>query len=561
VSNLHRKNSTIIVSTLVLIILFTIGIEQASATSWSSTTTQLTTYDWSDEFPSIMQASDGRIWVVWSRYVNGYNALYYRFSSNMGYSWSTPMNLTKVPDIYDNTKPSIIQTMNGSLWVVWASNSPPPPSPDFTVSASPNSLTIPQNSSGTSTITVTSLYGFNDPVNLVVLGAPKGVSTTLNPVQVKPPQNGNANSTLTVNVGATATPGNYNFTVTGASAVSPTMKRNVSITLHITKMGTVSYSTRDYFSAAESSPTLTYDYEIRYRTSSNNGATWSNIFQLTQNTVDDLTPTILQLRNGTICIFYKSLVTGSWEIFYQYSSDGGATWLTKQLTNNSYADSYPSAIQTTNGSIWVAWDSERNNNTNIYYKIYDGSQWLSDRRLTTSSWYDSDPCLLETTEGLVWTFWTSTDVTGSGNSFVFYSNTSNYGGSWSPQTQFNPVDANEDCWPSAVQIRDTSIWVTFASSRTGHYQIFYKTSLVGDLTGPENPSGSGNYPPDHVVDDYDLAFMNKAYGAKEGDSKWSQFKIADITGPENPINSRRYPPDKIVSVYDLFALGKNFGKS
>jgi hypothetical protein len=96
-------------------------------------------------------------------------------------------------------------------------NAPPPPAPDFSISASPASLTIQQGSSGTSTITITSINGFNQPVQLSVSGVPSGVTATLSPQQVTPPAGGSIISTLTVSVGTTATPGSYTLTVTGTN--------------------------------------------------------------------------------------------------------------------------------------------------------------------------------------------------------------------------------------------------------------------------------------------------------------------------------------------------------
>jgi hypothetical protein len=95
---------------------------------------------------------------------------------------------------------------------------PPPPAPDFSIMASPTSLAIQQGISGTSTITITSINGFNQPVQLTVSGAPSGVTATLSPQQVTPPAGGSTTSTLTVSVSTTATPGTYTLTVTGTSS-------------------------------------------------------------------------------------------------------------------------------------------------------------------------------------------------------------------------------------------------------------------------------------------------------------------------------------------------------
>ncbi len=90
-------------------------------------------------------------------------------------------------------------------------------SPNFTISASPASLTITQGSNGTSTITITSQDGFNSATTLTASGLPSGVTAAFSPNPVTPPANGSANSTLTLTASATATTGTATVTVTGTS--------------------------------------------------------------------------------------------------------------------------------------------------------------------------------------------------------------------------------------------------------------------------------------------------------------------------------------------------------
>ncbi|MFZ0770091.1 MAG: protease pro-enzyme activation domain-containing protein [Candidatus Sulfotelmatobacter sp.] len=89
--------------------------------------------------------------------------------------------------------------------------------PNFTVSASPSSLTITQGGNGTSTITVTSQNGFNSATTLSASGLPSGVTAAFSPNPVTPPANGTVTSTLTLTASATATTGTATVTVTGTS--------------------------------------------------------------------------------------------------------------------------------------------------------------------------------------------------------------------------------------------------------------------------------------------------------------------------------------------------------
>ena len=54
-----------------------------------------------------------------------------------------------------------------------------PATPNFSISASPNSVSVVQGNTGTSTITTTALNGFSSAINLTYSGQPTGVTVTL----------------------------------------------------------------------------------------------------------------------------------------------------------------------------------------------------------------------------------------------------------------------------------------------------------------------------------------------------------------------------------------------
>jgi hypothetical protein len=85
-----------------------------------------------------------------------------------------------------------------------------PATPDFSLSASPTSLTVARGASGTSTITVTRSGGFTDGVTLSASGLPAGVTAGFgtNPAT-------GASSVLTLSVSSAAALGATAITVTG----------------------------------------------------------------------------------------------------------------------------------------------------------------------------------------------------------------------------------------------------------------------------------------------------------------------------------------------------------
>ena len=90
-------------------------------------------------------------------------------------------------------------------------------SPNFTIAASPASLTVTQGAKGTSTITITSTGGFNSATTLSATGLPAGVTAAFSTNPVTPAANGSATSTLTLTASASATVGAATVTITGTS--------------------------------------------------------------------------------------------------------------------------------------------------------------------------------------------------------------------------------------------------------------------------------------------------------------------------------------------------------
>jgi uncharacterized membrane protein len=97
---------------------------------------------------------------------------------------------------------------------------PTPRQGDFTLSSSQTSLNIKQGSTGTTTLTVTSINSFNNFTWLSAAlpsNATNVLTASLNPTIVTPPPNGKTNSTLTVAASSNAPTGNYPVTITATS--------------------------------------------------------------------------------------------------------------------------------------------------------------------------------------------------------------------------------------------------------------------------------------------------------------------------------------------------------
>jgi hypothetical protein len=117
------------------------------------------------------------------------------------------------------------------------------PSPNFTLSASPSSLSVTRGSSGNSTITVSPSGGFTGSVSLSASGLPAGVTATFgtNPTT--------GSSVLTLSASSTATTGTSSVTITGTSGA---LTHTTSVSLTVNAVATPDFS----LSASPSSLTV-----------------------------------------------------------------------------------------------------------------------------------------------------------------------------------------------------------------------------------------------------------------------------------------------------------------
>jgi subtilase family serine protease len=102
------------------------------------------------------------------------------------------------------------------------------PTPNFSISASPTSVSVVQGSNGSSTISTAVVDGFNAAIALTASGQPTGVTVTFNPTSIAAP--GSGSSSMSMAVASTTATGTYTITITGTGG-GITQKTTVALTV------------------------------------------------------------------------------------------------------------------------------------------------------------------------------------------------------------------------------------------------------------------------------------------------------------------------------------------
>jgi len=463
----------------------------AHAVSWYNDT-QLTTDPVSDYTPALTQTQDGKIWVIWNKVpLTGSADIFYRTYNG---TWSTT-DIPLVTDSGNDVNPGVLQSRDGKFWLFWTS--------DRTGSTGYYKIfykTSPDNGqswSADTQLTYEAKYLYVNYFDDTITG---NWTKTLNSPYLETidyPMN-YINQTTESEMGSI---GNFYFEdvnsyegekvyieiyarqpASGSDALD-----TVEIWLYDQSLSRYSLvdtltpdTTWSWKSTVDASSWLNSVSKINvakvYLVKKTNGNAQNVEIDAMRIKIDlgiDRRPAVMQVADGKIWVVWYTRRTGNSELFYKVYD--GTTWSDdNQLTYDLSSDWEPSIIQARDGKIWVFWSSFRTGDYEIFYKISsdNGISWSSDIQLTDSktSWDDS-PSAIQTRDGKILVVWQA-DRSGKDYDLCYKT----YDGSWSSDIALVDYPL-EDQFPSIFQAENKSIWVAWSSNRADDFDIFYKLSI------------------------------------------------------------------------------------
>jgi hypothetical protein len=218
-------------------------------------------------------------------------------------------------------------------------------------------------------------------------------------------------------------------------------------------------------------------YDIAYKTGTLGtvGITWGPVNRLSNNAFINASPSLAQLQNGTILVFFAYKAGSSYQIYYERYGFGGSWSSAVQVTSTTLNDTYVSATVGRDGTLWLVWT--RVNSTcpscgvtkQLYYKSLKGNVWSSETQLTNDANWNFGSKPLVGKDGLVRVVWAK-GQSGPDNFQIYYKN---YNGSaWSSETQI-VTSTTEDTAPSLMQDRNGTLWLFWARKIVVSTLLFY----------------------------------------------------------------------------------------
>lgn len=195
-------------------------------------------------------------------------------------------------------------------------------------------------------------------------------------------------------------------------------------------------------------------------------------------------PSSLQASDGTIWVAWQQYYeTG---VYMTYSTSRGWSVIQTLPTNSPFVIS-PALGQMRNGSIILFWSSNQTGRWNLYTKPYSNGAWGGTTRLTTGSTFDDFfPQVAVSSNSTLYLFWeryfSSTSVS------VYYKTLK--GNAWSSDIQLSTN--NVDVTPTALATFDGRIWVAWSRLSGSNFLVFYRI-YSGTSWGSETPLTTNNY--------------------------------------------------------------------
>jgi len=150
-----------------------------------------------------------------------------------------------------------------------------------------------------------------------------------------------------------------------------------------------------------------HSFEIYYKRSTDYGATWGSDERLSGDLATGSYNPCIAADSGLVHVVWWDTRTSPFEIYYKNSTDDGATWSDDVRLTNDTTGSYNMTVAARGAAVHVAWEALYGTSFIMYkYSTDGGATWSTDTALTvTPDYWSVSPCA--TMDGsdvhLIWT--------------------------------------------------------------------------------------------------------------------------------------------------------------
>ena len=236
------------------------------------------------------------------------------------------------------------------------------------------------------------------------------------------------------------------------------------------------------------------NFEIYFNRSTDKGATWQPIKRLT-NTTGTSIYSAIAVGGSNVYVVWRDDTLENNEIYFRKSADNGETWQTaKRLTSNTGGSIQP-AVAADGANVYVVWEDNTLGNPEIYFKKSAdyGETWQGTKRLTKNAGSSYNPWIAVNGEN-IYVVWHDD---AQGNFDIYFMKSADGGVNWQNAKRLSTNDGLSA--GAKVAVRGDHVYVTWYDYTPGNPEIYFKKSEDGGANWQgtkrlTNNSGSSMYP-------------------------------------------------------------------
>lgn len=292
-------------------------------------------------------------------------------------------------------------------------------------------------------------------------------------------------------------------------------------------------------------------YEIYYRRSTDDGATWTEETRLTNFAGTRTAPAVTVVGSTIHLVWDDGRHGANTEIYYKKSTDYGVTWGNDTRLTNAPEISFNSSVAVSGNIVHVTWQDYRHGLGEIYYKnsTDGGTTWGADVRITNDPLNSGDPSI-DVSGPIVHLVW---EDKKDGVFKIYYNVSTNAGATWGTEVKLSA--GSGECGNPSIIVSGSTVNTVWHDYSDGNFEIYYDKNPSGNAIGIHNISS--NVPADYLLSQNYPNPFNPVTNIEFSIAKRSFVKLAvcDMTGREieiiasKELNAGKYGADWDASKY------------
>jgi hypothetical protein len=241
-------------------------------------------------------------------------------------------------------------------------------------------------------------------------------------------------------------------------------------------------------------------HAIWYRRSTDGGASFGSTVNLSNTSATTFEPAIAASGNNVYVVWVESSGGSVWDILYRRSTDGGASFGSiVNLTENTAADGEETAIAASGNNVYVVWSDFSTGTADILYKksTNGGTSFGDTKNLSNTAGSSREPAVAVSGNN-VYVVWRERDST-SGNQEILYRRSTNGGANFSGAVNLSNSTGLSQL--PAIAASGNNVYVVWQDDSLvpGTSDILYKKSTnggasFGDTKNLSNNAGNSGSP-------------------------------------------------------------------